>query len=184
MGQEAKEETADQFFAAWRYYCNDQQACFLVIWLRKESSIAAPRLLARRKLSCLFCYGKGRCFVPILRRPETIPGLQLQIKHTAVVKLADQRGFPVAVGDILPQIEISLSLCVAIHTFPGNLCCSFVYLNRGAVTICTAQALRHSKVMVLPGRAQLELRQRGLMKLGLCCCELLFVKSLSLSLSL
>jgi len=52
-------------------------------------SIAGPHLLARRKLSYLFCYGKGRCFVPILRRPEMIPGLQLLIKHTDVVKLAD-----------------------------------------------------------------------------------------------
>lgn len=66
--------------------------------------------------------------VSFQRRPETIPGLQLLLKHTAVVKLADQRGFPVAVGDTLLEIKVSLLLCMAqkwltIHTFPMNLCC-------------------------------------------------------------
>lgn len=51
-------------------------------------SIAALHLPARRKLSCLFCYGKARCFISIQSRPEIMPGLQLLIKCIAVVKLA------------------------------------------------------------------------------------------------
>lgn len=42
----------------------DLQAYFPVLWLRKETSFAAPRLPARRKLSCLFCMGMARALFP------------------------------------------------------------------------------------------------------------------------
>lgn len=42
-----------------------------------------------------------------------ISGLQLLVKRTTVVRLADWRGFSAAAGDILPQVEVSLSPCVA-----------------------------------------------------------------------
>lgn len=113
-------------------------------------SVAALHLPARRKLSCLFCNEKGRCFISIQSRPEMVPGLQLLIKCTAVVKPAGQRGFLAAVGVILPQIKVSLS-----HVWLRNgdnthipwelvlrlvlLFCSFIYSNQGAVTVCTSQ---------------------------------------------
>lgn len=73
-------------------------------------STAALHLLARRKFSYLFCNGKGRCLISIQSRPEMMAALQLLVKCTAVVKLAGSRGFLAAVGVILTQIKISLSL--------------------------------------------------------------------------
>lgn len=47
---------------------------------QEREGIAASHLPARRKLSCLFHYGKVRCFVPAQRRPERIRELQLPMK--------------------------------------------------------------------------------------------------------
>lgn len=137
-------------FSAWRNYCNDLQACFLVFWHRNKMSIAALHLPARRKFSCLFWNGKGRCFISIQSRPEMMAALQLLINCTAIVKLAGWRGFLAAVGVILTQIKVSLSL-VWLRNGDNTdmltelvlqlvlLFCLFIYSKQGAVTVCTSQ---------------------------------------------
>lgn len=113
-------------------------------------SIAALHLPARRKLSFLFYNGKGRCLISIQSRPEMMAGLQLLIKCTAVVKLAGCRGFLTAVGVILLQIKVSLSLVWVRNGCNTRiplelvlqlvlLLCLFIYSNQGAVTSCTSQ---------------------------------------------
>lgn len=175
-------------FAAWRYYCDDLPACFLVFWLRNKMSIAALHLSARRKLSFLFGNGKGRCFISIQSRPEMMPRCQLLIKCTAVVKLAGWRGFLEAAGVILPQIKLNLWLVWLRNGdthIPWDLVlqlvllfCLFIYSSQGGVTVCTSQHKCWGTAEWWS--CQLELWQWGL-KLGLCCCELLFVKSPSLA---
>lgn len=157
-------------------YCNDLQAHFLVFWLGKKTSIAAPYLPATRKWGCLFCYGKGRCFVFLQRRPEVIPGLQLLIKQASRLEVFSciSCRYQVIVPTVVDACNSyrchrlrSISHCVWLRNGWWYTCSLGISAAVGIALLLVhkiksrscynlyiiAQALRHSKVMVLPGLA-------------------------------